>query len=108
MVVYQLYQFIEKVYYINVSSITNVSVSAVFRFRSTISMFPLNQNRRHKAVFSVGFIRYRTGFIYVNSHYLTSALTLPYRPAIVAITSTVDSLHTDFRLIANLPPSISL
>ena len=50
MVVYQLYQFVRKSYYINVSLMLKLSVSTVFNFRSTISMFPLNQNRRHKAV----------------------------------------------------------
>lgn len=63
MLVYQLYQFIEKVCYINVSLITNVSVSTVFDFRSTISMFQPNQKLTAFSRPSIGFIRKSTVLI---------------------------------------------
>lgn len=73
--VYQLYQFIKKAFYINAFLIIKLSVSAVFRFRSTISILTPNQADGIKPSFLLAlFTRLQTSSS-LKSHHLTSRLT---------------------------------
>lgn len=99
--VYQLYQFIKKAFYINAFLIIKLSVSAVFRFRSTISILTPNQADGIKPSFLLAlFTRLQTSSS-LKSHHLTSRLTLSYRPAIVAFTTKVNCKITNVELTTN-------
>lgn len=95
MEVYQLYQFVRKSYYINVSLILNLSVSTVFKFRSTISILTPNQADGIKPSFLVALCTKLQTSSNLKSHHLASRLTLPLQASSVAIKSNVNRKTTN-------------
>ena len=89
MVVYQLYQFIKKAFYINTFLILKLSVSAVFGFRSTVSILTPNQADGIKPSFLVALFTKLQTSSNLKSHHLASRLTLPLQASSVSIKSNV-------------------
>lgn len=93
--VYQLYQFIKKAFYINAFLILKLSVSAVFRFRSTVSILTPNQADGIKPSFLVALFTKLQTSSNLKSHHLASRLTLPLQASSVAIKSNVNRKTTN-------------
>lgn len=93
--VYQLYQFIKKAFYINAFLILKLSVSAVFRFRSTISILTPNQADGKKPSFLVALFTKLQTSSNLKSHHLASRLTLPLQASSVSIKSNVNRKTTN-------------
>ena len=95
MVVYQLYQFIKKAFYINTFLILKLSVSAVFGFRSTVSIFTPNQADGIKPSFLVALFTKLQTSSNLKSHHLAPRLTLPLQASSVSIKSNVNRKTTN-------------
>lgn len=95
MVVYQLYQFIKKAFYINTFLILKLSVSAVFGFRSTVSILTPNQADGIKPSFLVALFTKLQTSSNLKSHHLASRLTLPLQASSVSIKSNVNRKTTN-------------
>lgn len=95
MEVYQLYQFIKKAFYINTFLILKLSVSAVFGFRSTVSILTPNQADGIKPSFLVALFTKLQTSSNLKSHHLASRLTLPLQASLVAIKSKVNRKTTN-------------
>lgn len=93
--VYQLYQFIKKAFYINTFLILKLSVSAVFGFRSTVSILTPNQADGIKPSFLVALFTKLQTSSNLKSHHLTSRLTLPLQASSVSIKSNVNRKTTN-------------
>lgn len=93
--VYQLYQFIKKAFYINTFLILKLSVSAVFGFRSTVSILTPNQADGIKPSFLVALFTKLQTSSNLKSHHLASRLTLPLQASSVSIKSNVNRKTTN-------------
>lgn len=93
--VYQLYQFIKKAFYINTFLILKLSVSAVFGFRSTVSILTPNQADGIKPSFLVALFTKLQTSSNLKSHHLASRLTLPLQASSVTIKSNVNRKTTN-------------